>query len=272
MSSGEDSYPVHEFRDSYASSATAQDSDANQRLSTESADTDSLMISVVDSIEQSLFEENPNVAEIPESLAETLKNNDANLHLPEAPSDEEKLLFVKSNHAFLLFFALLQFLTITAAMLLFLRASWIFFIFLPVFDFYISLILQYIMLEVMYFPMAFYCGFFGKEYDYQEHVEMTKNEQLPEYPLVDVLLPCYNEPLAVIKNTYDHVYALDYPNYQVWVLDDGASPDVQRLAESYDFNYIVRANRPHLKKSGNLRHAFEYTSGEFSVIFDAGLS
>jgi cellulose synthase/poly-beta-1,6-N-acetylglucosamine synthase-like glycosyltransferase len=73
----------------------------------------------------------------------------------------------------------------------------------------------------------------------------------------------------VLKNTYDHVYALDYPNFKVWVLDDGDDDNVRQLAESYDFNYIVRGDRPFLKKAGNLRSAFKFTSGEFSVIFDA---
>lgn len=83
----------------------------------------------------------------------------------------------------------------------------------------------------------------------------------------------------VLKNTYDHVYALDYPNFQVWVLginplslytpDDGADENVRLLAASYDFNYLVRSDRPYLKKAGNLRNAFAHTTGDFSLIFDA---
>lgn len=84
---------------------------------------------------------------------------------------------------------------------------------------------------------------------------------------MDILLPCCKEPLYVLKNTYDHVYAIDYPNFKVWVLDDGDQDSVRQLAESYDFNYIVRGDRPLLKKAGNLRNAFKYTSGEYRLVF-----
>ena len=44
---------------------------------------------------------------------------------------------------------------------------------------------------------------------------------------------------------------------------------MKNLANEFDFNYIVRPNRPELKKAGNLRYAFSITTGDFIVIFDA---
>ena len=55
----------------------------------------------------------------------------------------------------------------------------------------------------------------------------------------------------------------------VWVLDDGDQSQVERLAVEFGFNYVVRPNRGHLKKAGNLRHAFRVTTGDFIVILDA---
>lgn len=85
----------------------------------------------------------------------------------------------------------------------------------------------------------------------------------------DILLPCCGEPLEILANTYKHIARLSYTNHRVHVLDDGGLDTVKQLAERYGFNYIRRENRGHLKKAGNLRHAFPITSGEFFTIFDA---
>lgn len=85
----------------------------------------------------------------------------------------------------------------------------------------------------------------------------------------DIFLPCCREPLEILENTYKYVSQLTYTNHKVWVLDDGALDSVKALTERYKFNYIRRPDRPHLRKAGNLRHAFTVTSGEFFVIFDA---
>lgn len=35
------------------------------------------------------------------------------------------------------------------------------------------------------------------------------------------LIATYNEPLSVVEKTIVGALALDYPNFRVWVLDDG---------------------------------------------------
>lgn len=62
---------------------------------------------------------------------------------------------------------------------------------------------------------------------------------------------------------------MDYPNFKVYVLDDGADENVKKLAFKYGFTYVLRPDRPHLKKSGNIRYAFKHTFGEFFMILDA---
>lgn len=75
--------------------------------------------------------------------------------------------------------------------------------------------------------------------------------------------------MEILENTYKYVAQLEYTNHKVWVLDDGALDAVKALAERYGFNYIRRDDRPHLRKAGNLRHAFRRTSGDYFAIFDA---
>jgi len=117
-------------------------------------------------------------------------------------------------------------------------------------------------------------GIFGKDFDHARHLQ-----NLEKYPLtteelapsVDIYLPTCKEPLDVLDNSYRHIVRLKYPSSRVkiFVLDDGAQEAVRQLCERYGFNYILRVDRPHLKKAGNLRWAFQRTEGEFFVIFDA---
>ncbi len=50
-----------------------------------------------------------------------------------------------------------------------------------------------------------------------------------DVPLVDIVVPCCNEPLDIIQDTVMGVLALDYPQdkYRLVVADDGASPEVE---------------------------------------------
>jgi cellulose synthase (UDP-forming) len=89
-------------------------------------------------------------------------------------------------------------------------------------------------------------------------------------PSVDVYLPCCGEDLTVLRNTYVYVSRMRWQGtLRVWVLDDADKPEVKDLAEDFGFEYVVRPNRGEMKKAGNLRHAYQTTSGDFIVIFDA---
>ncbi|WP_310649868.1 glycosyltransferase family 2 protein [Gordonia amicalis] len=90
------------------------------------------------------------------------------------------------------------------------------------------------------------------------------------YPSVDVFLPTCGESLEILRNTYEHVVAMNWPGKLfVYVLDDAAREEVHDLAASFGFDYVVRPDRGHLRKAGNLRHACRISHGELIVIFDA---
>lgn len=91
-----------------------------------------------------------------------------------------------------------------------------------------------------------------------------------ELPDVDLYLPTCGEPLAVLDNAYRAVSAVDWPGaLTVWVLDDAASPEVAELAASYGYRYVVRPDRGHLKKAGNLNHALTLSSARYIAVLDA---
>ncbi len=55
-------------------------------------------------------------------------------------------------------------------------------------------------------------------------------------PLVSVLVPAYNEG-AVIEGSIRSLLELDYPNYEILVIDDGSSDDTYRRARVYEGNH-----------------------------------
>ncbi|MFF3121056.1 glycosyltransferase family 2 protein [Streptomyces sp. NPDC057908] len=91
-----------------------------------------------------------------------------------------------------------------------------------------------------------------------------------ELPTVDLYLPTCGEPLAVLDNAYRAVSAVDWPGaLTVWVLDDADRAEVAVLASAYGYRYVVRPDRGHLKKAGNLNHALTLSSAEYIAILDA---
>ncbi|MFJ9344116.1 glycosyltransferase family 2 protein [Streptomyces sp. NPDC101733] len=89
-------------------------------------------------------------------------------------------------------------------------------------------------------------------------------------PTVDLYLPTCGEPLPVLANAYRAVAAVDWPGaLTTWVLDDADRPEVAALAAAHGYEYVVRPDRGHLKKAGNLNHALTLSGAEFIAILDA---
>ncbi|PPR03338.1 hypothetical protein CVT24_012578 [Panaeolus cyanescens] len=180
--------------------------------------------------------------------------------LPTPPRDEEKEIYVQTRRLPLYAFGTFSFLSVSVGMWFFAISSKLFYWF----GVFVGLIQIYLII-------SYVVGYAGKDFDFEAHKKLAEEHGYdPEKPpLVDIYLPCCFEPLEVLENTYKYVAQLQYPNFKVWVLDDGGLDSVKKLAESYGFNYMSRDNKPHLKKAGNLRYAFARTEGDFFVIFDA---
>lgn len=87
-------------------------------------------------------------------------------------------------------------------------------------------------------------------------------------PSVDVLIPTYNEPVAILRRTVIGCQAMNYANKQVYLLDDGDRPEVRQLARELGCHYISRPSNRHAK-AGNLNYAIARTHGDLIVVFDA---
>jgi cellulose synthase (UDP-forming) len=78
-------------------------------------------------------------------------------------------------------------------------------------------------------------------------------------PLIDILIPTYNEDRDIVFRTIVGARAQAYPRFRVWVLDDGRRPWLARLAGELGAHYLTREDNRH-GKAGNmnagLRHLF----------------
>jgi cellulose synthase (UDP-forming) len=92
-------------------------------------------------------------------------------------------------------------------------------------------------------------------------------------PLVDVLICTYNEDKAILERTIIGAMGMSYPNFRVWVLDDGRRDWLADLCAQKDCNYLTRPDDSHAK-AGNINHAVRHLAElpsppEFIAVLDA---
>ena len=87
-------------------------------------------------------------------------------------------------------------------------------------------------------------------------------------PSVDVLVPSYGEPAALIARCLRGCLAMDYPDHRVWLLDDSGREELRTLCAGLGVHYLARPGREHAK-AGNLNHALARCSGTLLAVFDA---
>lgn len=89
-----------------------------------------------------------------------------------------------------------------------------------------------------------------------------------EVPGVDVFIPTYNEPEDILKRTIRAAIKLEYPDFKVWVLDDGARQWLKDFCQECSVAYIVRPDRKAFK-AGNLNHAIKQAHNPLICVVDA---
>jgi cellulose synthase (UDP-forming) len=86
-------------------------------------------------------------------------------------------------------------------------------------------------------------------------------------PLVDVLIPTYDEPLAVIEPTVRAATALRGARVVVSVLDDGCRAEVEAMAARCGARYVPREESEGAK-AGNINSALLSTGAPYVAVFD----
>jgi len=90
-----------------------------------------------------------------------------------------------------------------------------------------------------------------------------------DWPLIDVFVPTYNEPLDIVRQTIFAAQAMDYPSsrFNVYILDDGRRAEFRAFAHEAGCGYLTRKDNLHAK-AGNLNAAMRRANGAFVVVFD----
>jgi cellulose synthase (UDP-forming) len=76
-------------------------------------------------------------------------------------------------------------------------------------------------------------------------------------PLIDVLICTYNEDHLILEQTIVGAMSLRYPNFRVWVCDDGRRDWLKQLCDEHGCGYITRNDNAHAK-AGNINNALVY--------------
>lgn len=76
----------------------------------------------------------------------------------------------------------------------------------------------------------------------------------PVLPKVDVLICTYNEEESILEQTIVGAMAMEYPNFRVWVCDDGRRAWLEDLCARLGCGYLTRSDNAHAK-AGNINNA-----------------
>jgi cellulose synthase (UDP-forming) len=92
-------------------------------------------------------------------------------------------------------------------------------------------------------------------------------------PLVDVLICTYNEDRAILERTIIGAMGMNYPNFRVWVLDDGRRSWLSDLCVQKGCHYLTRPDNSHAK-AGNINQAVAHLAQlpsppDFIAVLDA---
>jgi cellulose synthase (UDP-forming) len=92
-------------------------------------------------------------------------------------------------------------------------------------------------------------------------------------PLIDVFICTYNEEEAILERTIVGALGMDYPNFRVWVLDDGRRAWLSQMCQRVDCGYITRKDNSHAK-AGNINNGLAHVARlakppDFVSILDA---
>jgi cellulose synthase (UDP-forming) len=98
---------------------------------------------------------------------------------------------------------------------------------------------------------------------------ITEREPPPamEGLTVDVFIPTINESVDIVRRTVIAAMNMSYP-HQTWLLDDGARPEMEKLAASLGCRYLSRPMNVDAK-AGNLNQALAHSRAQFVAVFDA---
>ncbi|MGK9476162.1 glycosyltransferase [Melioribacter sp. OK-6-Me] len=131
----------------------------------------------------------------------------------------------------------------------------------------VSLVIFLFILLIRYFGILFMSYFYLTKY--------TVETKPGYYPFVSIIVPVYNEG-KIIKSSIESLLELDYPNYEIIIVNDGSTDNTAEVAESLvGYHKGKRAmikvsliNKPNGGKSKALNAGIQYSEAQFVLCMD----
>lgn len=96
-----------------------------------------------------------------------------------------------------------------------------------------------------------------------------KVKPVNSFPLISLIVPAFNEEIT-LKNSIQSLMELDYPNYEIIVIDDGSTDGTLDIAKEFQKSKKVTViHQNNLGKPNALNNGIRNSTGEIIVTVDA---
>lgn len=106
-------------------------------------------------------------------------------------------------------------------------------------------------------------------FSFMEHLFKRTRGEPSYFPLVSIIVPCFNEE-KVVQAAIQSILELNYPNFEVLVIDDGSADLTTELAKRFEERGKLRViYQPNAGKASALNRGISEAVGEFVLCVDA---
>lgn len=124
------------------------------------------------------------------------------------------------------------------------------------------------LIDVLYLIFAFASIYFTLLFlfvFYERGRRMKEYRKTKHKPFISIIVPAYNEEKS-IKQTIENLKRIDYPNYEILVVNDGSKDKTSQIAKKCGVRVI---DKKHSGKANSLNAALRYAKGEIVACVDA---
>jgi poly-beta-1,6 N-acetyl-D-glucosamine synthase len=139
----------------------------------------------------------------------------------------------------------------------------------PEFELSIATLLAIAMVSLLIFRLASF-GFLSFIYTFLSFIDtfVKSKEKIEKFPKMSIIIPAYNEEVTV-ASSIKSMLNLNYPDYEVIVVDDGSSDNTFNEASKYSENGIKVIRQKNTGKPGAINTGIKNASGEIVITVDA---